>query len=162
RDKSSASDGFKKFARRTHLWIQPRGMARSSLAASLLAACFFAARAASADPSTLPPQLIYNYGDNEEARGAALGGAMRALGNGTTAMFLNPADMVETHVYHLSAIAQVTPETGRQAYGGVIVDSITGRLAGGLSVVGGFMDKDGIDRSFIDARLSLAFPITDR
>jgi hypothetical protein len=91
-----------------------------------------------------------------------MGGALRALGNGTSALFLNPADMVETRVYHLQAIAQVSPETGRQVYGGTIVDSVTGRLAGGLSVLGGFVDPDGLNRSSIDVRLGLAFPITEK
>lgn len=120
------------------------------------------ATAAWADPSPLPPPVIYNYGETDEPRGAAMSGAIRALGNGATALFTNPADMVETRVYHIEALAQITPETGRQAYGGVIVDSVTGRLAGAVSVVGGFMDKDGIDRSTLDVRGGLAYPISDK
>lgn len=127
-----------------------------------LVVCLSKATAASADPSTQPPPIIYNYGENEDPRDTAMGGALRALGNGATAAFLNPADMAESRLYHITAIAQITPETGRQVYGGSIVDSVTGRLAGGLSVVGGFMDQDGINRSLIDARLSLAYPFSDR
>jgi len=109
-----------------------------------------------------PAQFAYNYGETETPRTAALGGAQRASGNGTTAMFMNPANMVQSRVYHIGALGQITPEYGRQVYGGAIVDSVTGRLAGGLSVMGGFLDPDGIDRSWLDIRLGLAYPISDR
>lgn len=121
-----------------------------------------AASPAAAEPTSLPPQLAYAYGENETARAAAFGGALRAIGNGTASMFLNPSAMVETRVYHIEALAQISPEARRQVYGGVVVDSVTGRLAGGISVVGGFIDPDGIDRSFLDARIGLAYPISDR
>jgi opacity protein-like surface antigen len=117
---------------------------------------------AAADPSPLPPQVIYNYGELETARSAAMGGALRALGNGTAGLFLNPAAMAETRVYHLEGLAQFTPETARQVYGGAVIDSVTSRLAGGLAVAGGFMDPSGIDRSLIDVRLGLGFPVSDR
>jgi hypothetical protein len=117
---------------------------------------------ARADPSKLQVPIIYNYGENETTRSGAMGGALRALGNGTTALLLNPAALVETRVYHLEAQAQITPETSRQVYGGTIVDSVTGRLAGGLSIMGGFMDPDGINRSGLEVRLGLAYPITER
>ncbi len=44
---------------------------------------------------------------------------------------------------HLQALFQGSPEAGRHAYGGVVVDSVTGKLAGALSFVGGFVDMDG-------------------
>jgi hypothetical protein len=92
-----------------------------------------------------------------------MGGALRAMGSGTTGIYLNPAALPEVRLYHLEALAQITPETGRNVYGGTIVDSTTSRLAGAFSILGGFMDKSGgIDRSFIDVRLALAYPITDR
>lgn len=115
-----------------------------------------------ADPTELSPQEAYNYGENETARSAAMGGALRALGNGTTGVWLNPADMVQTRIYHLEAIAQIVPEARRQVYGGIVADSITGKLAGGIAVAGGFIDPDGIDRSFIDAKVALAYPISDK
>jgi len=114
------------------------------------------------DPSRLPPPVLYNYGENETPRSAAMGGALRALGNGTTAPLFNPAGMVATRVYHIEALAQVAPESGRRVFGGTVTDSVTGRLAGAVSFMGGFLDDDGLDRSFIDARLALALPISDR
>ncbi len=91
-----------------------------------------------------------------------MGGALRALGNGTTGVFLNPASMAQTRVYHIEASAQITPETQRYVFGGVVVDSVTSKLAGAAAVNGGFMDGDGLDRSVFDVRSATAYPITDR
>jgi hypothetical protein len=110
----------------------------------------------------LPPPFAYNYGEIESARTAALGGATRATASSATALYQAPSGMVTTRVYHIEALGQITPEVGRQAYGGSIVDSVTGRLAGGLGVVAGAVDPEGLDRSFLDARLALAFPLTER
>ncbi len=107
-----------------------------------------------------PATFAYNYGEVETTRESAMGGALRAAGNGTTAPFLNPANIALTQVYHIEAMANVTPENGHQVYGGVVVDSTTNRLAGGVSVTGGFMDPSGLDRSWVDIRLALSFPIT--
>lgn len=112
--------------------------------------------------SALPAPLVTNEGETETARSAAFGGALRAWGSGTTAIFQNPANLAELPVYHIEGIVQLTPEAARQAYGGVIMDSITNKLAGGVSVVGTFLDPDGIDRTTLDVRIGLAYPITDR
>ena len=132
------------------------------LAAAAGLAVLAAPRRAAAEPTPLAPQVAYNYGENETPRAAGMGGALRALGNSTAAMFMNPAAMAETRVYHIEALAQISPEARRQVYGGVVADSITGRLAGGISAVGGFVDPDGLDRSYLDVRVGLAYPITDR
>lgn len=108
-----------------------------------------------------PSTFAFDYGETETTRSAGMSGAMRAAGNGTTAIFVNPAAMTLTRVYHIEAQAQVTPEFGRHVYGGTIVDSVTSRLAGAFAVNGGFLDEGGIDRSWIDVRLALAYPITD-
>lgn len=112
--------------------------------------------------SALPPPLRTNEGENETARSAAMGGAMRAWGSGTTAMFLNPANLAETQAYHIEGVVQLTPEAARQAYGAVIMDSITNKLAGGVSVVGSFVDPDGLDRTTLDVRVGLSYPISPR
>jgi len=121
-----------------------------------------AARRAEADPTAVSPQQAYAYGENETPRAAGMGGALRALGNATTGMFLNPAAMAETRVYHIEALAEVSPEARRQVYGAAVTDSVTGRLAGGIAATGGFVDPDGIDRSYLAARVGLAYPISDR
>jgi hypothetical protein len=127
----------------------------------VLVAGALAARSAAAEPSELPPAFAYNYGEVEVARSAALGGALHALGGGTAAPFLNPANMGLARVYHIGVIGQFLPEAARQVYGGAIVDS-TRRFSGGVGLVGGFIDPDGIDRSYLDFRLALAFAITER
>lgn len=143
-----------------------RPVTRASLrtlgALALAGPALLAPRPAAADASPLDPNIVYNYGENETPRSAAMGGALRAMGSGTTAVFLNPAALPEVRLYHIQALAQVTPETGRQVYGGTIVDSVTSRLAGSFSILGGFMDPSGIDRSFLDMRLGLAFAIGDK
>ena len=136
---------------------------RSSLAAALLSAGTLAApRAAHADPSKLPPEVGYNYNELETGRSAALGGATRALGPDVTALFTNPANMAASRVYHLSAIAQIWPEAGRQSYGAAAVDSVTSRLAGGLSGTYTQQDPDGLKRKITDVRFGLAYPLSER
>jgi hypothetical protein len=130
-----------------------------SAALALLASLTSAPAAAQ---SKLDPSVTYNYGENETPRSAAMGGALRAMGTGTSGLLLNPAALPAARVYHVEAIAQVTPETDRQVYGGAVVDSVTSRLAGAFSFMGGWADRAGLDRTFLDMRLALAYPITDR
>jgi hypothetical protein len=129
--------------------------------ATLLVSLTIASRA-NADASSLVPEVGYNYGEVETARSAGMGGALRALGNGSTGLWLNPANMALTRVYHLMALAQIWPESRRQTYGASAVDSVTGRLAGGAGGNYGVLDPDGVDRKWTDARVALAFPLSDR
>lgn len=151
----------------------PRGL-RVALATLTVGAVFVArSAAAQEEESTLSPLLTadtpvpfaFNYGELETTRQSGMAGALAAAGNGTTAIFLNPAGMTLTRIYHLEALGQGTFEFGRQGYGGVIVDSITNKLAGGISVSGGFLDagdaSTSLDRSWLDIRLALAYPISD-
>jgi opacity protein-like surface antigen len=137
----------------------------AALASALLGvASLLVSARASADPSELPPQLGYNYSDIETARSGALGGAVRALSSSLEALHSNPANLVAARVYHLGGLAQFWPGAKRQTYGAAIVDSIVSRskLAGGLSVNWVFQDPDGLDRSALDGRFGLAFPVSDR
>ncbi|HEX3593691.1 MAG TPA: hypothetical protein VHU80_01280 [Polyangiaceae bacterium] len=119
--------------------------------------------AARADPSKLPAEVGYNYGQTEAPRAAGMGGALRAFSNSTDALFMNPANMAATRVYHLAGFAQIWPEASRQTYGAAIVDSIVSasRLAGGLAASWTGQDPSGIDRSNFDVRFALAFPFSD-
>jgi hypothetical protein len=114
---------------------------------------------AQADPSELPSQFGYNYGETDTPRSGGMAGALNALGGDTTAHYINPANLGLMHLYHIQALTQFTPEAGRHLYGGAIVDS-TRRLSGGVSFIGGFQDTDGIDRSHLDMRVTLAFAIS--
>ena len=132
---------------------------------SLLAvvALLAASGAARADASKLPPEVGYNYGLTETPRTAGMGGALRAFSNSTDALFMNPANMATSRVYHLAALAQIWPEASRQTYGAAIVDSIvsTSRLAGGLAASWTGQDPSGVDRSAFDVRFALAFPFSE-
>ncbi len=132
------------------------------LAGALAAAVLGASGPAYADPSKLAAPIAHNYGEQETARQTAMAGGLRALGNSTAAMFQNPASMPETRAYHIEGVVQLMPEAARHLYGGAVVDSMTSRLTGGFAFVGGFIDKDGLDRSLIDARLALAYPLSER
>ncbi len=91
----------------------------------------------------------------------AMGGSMAAVGTSTTALYENPANLPFARVYHFESFAMVSPEARKQSYGGAIADSSTNRLAGGFAGSYNMMDPDGIDRKWVDLRLSLAYSIAD-
>lgn len=86
---------------------------------------------------------------------------MRAQSNGTTALFYNPANMAVSRVYHITALAQIYPEAGRQSYGGAIVDSVVSSsgLAGGVGGTWNLQDPDGVAREWVDMRGAFAIPV---
>jgi hypothetical protein len=122
------------------------------------------ASAAHADKSTVPPQVGYNYQEIETPRITATNGAVRALSNSTEALFDNPANMSASRVYHLAALAQIWPESGRQSYGAAAVDSVgsSSRVGGGLGATYNTQDTDGIDRRWTDIRFALSYPFSDK
>ena len=117
-----------------------------------------------AEDAKLVPSLAYAYGENETPRSLAMGGAVRALGNGTMAIFMNPANMTLTRLYHIEAMGQFTPEVTRALGTATAVDSITSstRIAGGASFTGGLIDPEGLNRQFTDFRSALSYPFGDR
>jgi hypothetical protein len=119
---------------------------------------------ARAEESDLPPEVGWNYGEIETPRTAAMAGALRAYSNAIDALFVNPANMAATRVYHLGVLAQIWPEASRQSYGGGAVDSIVSstRLAGGIGGTWTTQDPDGIDRQATDLRFGFAFPFSDQ
>jgi opacity protein-like surface antigen len=137
---------------------------RWSLAAFVcLAANSFASRAL-ADNSKLPPEVGYNYQEIETPRLTGTNGATRALSSSTEALFDNPANMSASRVYHLSALAQIWPESRRQSYGVAAVDSVgsSARVAGGIGATYNTQDTDGIDRKWTDLRFALSYPFSDQ
>jgi hypothetical protein len=118
---------------------------------------------ASADPMSTTPELAYDMGEPPGARAIGMGGALNALGVSTTALALNPANMTMARVYHLEALAALSPEAGRQTYGLAVVDSVlnSSRLAGGLLGTWSEMDPDGMHRIWTDVRGGLALPLGD-
>ena len=132
-------------------------------AATCVVALTLSARAG-ADPSKLPPDYGYNYGEIETARTAGTAGAVRTASNSITALFMNPANLAAARVYHLGAFAQIWPEASRQSYGVGAVDSIvsSARVAGGVGASWNFQDLDGVNRKWTDLRFGLAYPISDQ
>ncbi len=122
-----------------------------------------ATHVAHAEPSTLPPEVGYNYGEIETPRVTGLGGGLRALSNGTDAVFQNPANMALTRVYHVAAFAQIWPQASRQSYGAAAVDSFVSStgLAGGIGGTWNQQDPDGVDRQYNDIRMALAMPFAN-
>jgi opacity protein-like surface antigen len=130
----------------------------------LCVAALCAAAPSQAEPSELPPEVGYNYGELETARTAALGGALRAFSNSLEALQDNPANLAATRVYHMGALAQFWSGANRQSYGASIVDSVVSRsrLAGGVSGNWLFQDPDGVDRQSMDVRAGIGFPVSDK
>ena len=114
------------------------------------------------DPTLLPVPALLNYGEVETARSAAMGGAVRSTASGTLAPFANPAGLAMSRVYHVEAIGQFAPEVNRHFYGATVADSVTSKLAGAVSVGGGLLNPSGLDRNYLDVRIALAYPLTQR
>jgi hypothetical protein len=129
-----------------------------SLCASLLASH------AQADKITAHPEVGYNYNEIETPRITATNGAIHALSNSTEALFNNPANMSASRVYHLSALAQIWPEAGRNSYGLAAVDSVgsSSRLGGGIGATYNTQDTNGINRNWIDIRGAVSYPLSDK
>jgi opacity protein-like surface antigen len=119
---------------------------------------------AHAQEADLPPEVGYNYGDIETPRLTAMNGALRALGSSVDGLFINPAGMALTRMYHIGALAQIWPEANRQSYGAGAADSLvnSARLAGGFGGSWTRQDPDGLDRRSTDLRLALAYPFSDQ
>jgi len=119
---------------------------------------------AHADKSSVPPEVGYNYNEIETPRITATNGAVRALSNSTEALFVNPANISASRVYHLAALAQIWPEAGRQSYGIAAVDSVgsSARVGGGLGATYNTQDTNGINRNWTDIRGALSYPFSDK
>jgi opacity protein-like surface antigen len=122
-----------------------------------------ASAAAQAEPSKLPPEVGWNYGEMETTRAAGLGGAVRALATGPTALYFNPANLAAARDYRIEAMGQIWPEAKRQSYGAAVADArINPSLAGGVGANYTWQDNDGLKRKALDLRVGLAMPISDK
>ena len=121
------------------------------------------ARTAGAEPMTTSPEQAYNQGQIPAARAVGMGEALNALGVGTPAVFMNPANMPLARVYHLEAFGAYSPDSKRESFGLAIVDSVlnAGHISGGLGGTWNQMDSDGLNRVWTDVRAALAAPLGD-
>src|SRR3954470_23294487 len=91
------------------------------------------ARTAAVDPPTYrPPEYGYQYGETEQPRTLAMGGAARAWGWSTSAIAANPANLAAQRVYHFEGLFGLDTKAHRLYFGGAIMDSITSKLAMGV------------------------------
>jgi len=97
----------------------------------------------------------------ESARGVALGTGMRANALATHAQADNTANLPFGGLYHLESFFGYQPSLKRIGAGGSVVDSMTNRLAMGLSARGLFGDNDSGDNSGWEGRLGLGLPLAD-
>ena len=141
-------------------WRNPRVVGVATLAC---AALLCLAPKALAD-SELRPEVGYNYGEVETPRTMALGGAQRATSYAVGGLFMNPANMARTAVYHVGGHSEIWPEAKRVSFGGAAVDSIvnTKGVAGGVGYTWNQQDKDGLGRQYNDLRFALAVPMLDK
>jgi opacity protein-like surface antigen len=147
----------------------PRALARRASSLRWFAAlasgvaALVSAEPARADPSKLPPETGYDYNQIETPRIAGTAGALRASSNSTSALFINPANIALTRIYHIGAFADIWPEAKRQSYGAAAVDSVvsSAKIAGGVGATYNIQDPDGVNRRWTDIRFALAYPVTD-
>lgn len=134
-----------------------------TLIALLSTAVFHGVSPVNAAPSELSPEVGYNRGELETPRSAAFGGGLRALSNSLEAVYLNPANMATSRLYHIAGAGVIAPQARRQTYGGGAVDSLLNqqRIAGGVAIAHTSLDPDGLDRKTLDLRFALAMPLSD-
>jgi hypothetical protein len=97
----------------------------------------------------------------ESARGVAMGTGARAASASTQAQAENPANLVSGGLYHIESFTGYSPSLKRLVFGGSVVDSMTSKLAMGISARGIQGDNDAGENSGWEGRLSLALPIGD-
>ncbi len=135
----------------------------ASLGASLgFAVTMLMATVSRADKSSTSIEQGYDLGEIQSPRALGMGGAQVAMGSSTAALYLNPANLALTRVYHFEAEGSYSPQARRESVGGAVADSSSSALRGGFAGTYNKMDPDGIDRTWTDLRLALAYAFSDR
>lgn len=89
-----------------------------------------------------------------------MGAGSRASAVSSSALAYNPAAMALAPLYHVESQVQFSPAFGRWAFGGNVVDSMTNKLAAGMSFIG-IVGNGESGYSGMDGRVGLAFPLVD-
>ncbi len=97
----------------------------------------------------------------ESARGVSLGTGARASAASTQAQADNASNLVLGQLYHLESFIGYQPTLKRVGWGASAVDSMTSRLAAGVSARGVFGDNAAGDNSGWEIKGSLGIPIID-
>lgn len=135
-----------------------------ALAAAISCAIARPAHAQEEEATYRPPEYGWSYGEIEQPRTLAMGGAARAYGLSTSSIPLNPANVVAQRAYHFEALFGIDTRNHRLQYGGAILDSVTSRL--GMGVLASKTDLgnagDTFRRSALDVRVAAAYPFGDK
>lgn len=91
------------------------------------------------------------------ARTMALGGGTHAIAQSTSALYVNPAAMSQTRVYHVDSSVLWDPSTDRWSFGGAVVDS-TRTVGAGLAYHYSLLDGDTRNH---DVRVALGATLTE-
>ena len=97
----------------------------------------------------------------ETARGIGMGLGGRATAQGTSALAYNAANIGMAPLYHIETMAGFVPGDRAWMYGGAIVDSVTSKMAAGLSFHGFYGSGDRAYRGY-DGRLALGLPLSPK
>ncbi len=140
------------------------------LANGLAATCVFALCATSSAAlaqEELPPTVDEVPDDGfrarentyETARGLGMGAGARASAVGTSAIAYNAANLPMARMYHAETFAGYFPTASTWNFGGSVVDSVSNKIAAGLSFHGVY---GGGDRNYsgYDGRLALGMPLS--
>ncbi len=91
------------------------------------------------------------------ARTMALGGGTHAIAQSTSALYVNPAAMSQSRVYHVDSSVLWDPAQGRWSFGGAVVDS-TRKVGAGLAYHYSLLDGDTRNHDF---RISLGAALAE-
>jgi hypothetical protein len=91
-----------------------------------------------------------------DPRAVSLGGTLRASPSGTSGIYLNPAVIAMTSIYHIGAMYQYTGGEEMHSGGAEVVDSVTTIVAAGLSFNYSRINLERMDHEVYDARIALA------
>jgi hypothetical protein len=97
----------------------------------------------------------------ETPRGLALGTGSRASSVSTSALAYNTAGLPKARLYHIEGDVDYQPNNDVVVLGASVVDSVTSRLAAGLSFRGSIANSDQ-GYSGIDFLLGLGYPFADQ
>lgn len=155
RQRPDITRGTRFLSARTHRGERTCSVRVASTAAWLALLALFPFTSVARADRVVPPTRI------ESSRGMALGSGVRAASASTQAQAENPANLVLGGLYHIESFFGYDPTFKRISVGGAVVDSMTSRLAAGISARSLFGDNNAGENSGWEGRIGLGFPIID-
>ena len=136
-------------------------------ALAILAVLMGTTPAQAQDPEEVPPTVDERPDDGyrprettyETARGLGMGMGGRASAMGTSALAYNAANLPLARLYHAETYVGYFPSSSAWNFGGAVVDSVSNKVAAGLSFHGIYGGGDRNYRGY-DGRLALSMPLS--